>query len=70
MKILAADEHGLTRIRKQQIKKANRTAMNQFFVGVDLGQRRDFTAIAVVERGEDLSESAEEEPAVVVGWAA
>ena len=27
-------------------------SMNEFFVGVDLGQRRDFTAIAVVERAE------------------
>jgi len=26
--------------------------MNQFFVGVDLGQRRDFTALAVIERAE------------------
>lgn len=30
--------------------------MNQFFVGVDLGQRRDFTAIAVVERAEVTGE--------------
>ena len=30
--------------------------MDRFFVGVDLGQSRDFTAIAVVERAETTGE--------------
>src|SRR5262249_46163304 len=32
--------------------------MSDFFVGVDLGQSRDFTAIAVVERGEHVTDAA------------